>query len=63
MAAADAGEVIDLNQMLTAAEQQVIHAAFERHGRANLTGVHESLGGRFEFGLLRLCRTARLQAG
>ncbi len=58
LAAAEAGEIIDLSQMLTISEQQVIQAAFARHGTGNLAGVHESLGGRFDFGLLRLCRWA-----
>jgi ATP-dependent DNA helicase RecQ len=58
-AAVEAGEVVDLNQMLAPAEQQLIQAALDRHGAGNLTGVHESLGGRFDFGLLRLCRSAQ----
>ena len=55
-AAVDAGEKIDLNQLLTPAEQETVRTAFARAGFNNLTGVHESLGGKFDYGLLRVCR-------
>jgi ATP-dependent DNA helicase RecQ len=57
--AVEAGETIDLAQLLTADEQQCIGAAFAKVGFANLTGVHEALGGKFDFGLLRLYRSAQ----
>src|SRR6185295_9339028 len=34
-------------------------AAFAQAGFGNLTGVHELLGGKFDFGLLRIYRAAR----
>jgi ATP-dependent DNA helicase RecQ len=55
-AAIDAGEKIDVNQLLTPAERETVRAAFARSGFNNLTGVHESLGGKFDYGLLRVCR-------
>jgi ATP-dependent DNA helicase RecQ len=57
--AVDAGEVIDLNQLLTRAEIESICAAFAKHGFGNLVGVHESLGGKFDMGILRLCRAVQ----
>ncbi len=57
--ALEAGEPIDLNRFLTAAQQQEIAAAFARSGFGNLTGVFEALGGKFEHGLLRLYRAAQ----
>jgi ATP-dependent DNA helicase RecQ len=60
--ALEAGESIDISQLLTPAEQESIRAAFGKVGFGNLTGVHESLGGKFDFGLLRLCRTAQQRA-
>jgi ATP-dependent DNA helicase RecQ len=57
--AVEAGEVIDLNQLLTAAEQESIRAAFAKCGFGNLVGTHEHLGGKFDMSLLRLCRAAQ----
>ncbi len=57
--AVDAGERIDLNQLLTPAEQETVRAAFAKLGLSNLTGVHESLGGKFDYGLLRVCRAVQ----
>ncbi len=53
-----AGEAIDLNQFLTAEEQSEVAAAFKKAGFGNLTGVYELLGGRYEYGRLRLARAA-----
>jgi hypothetical protein len=50
-----------LNQLLTLAERETIRAAFAKVGISNLTGVHESLGGRFDYGLLRVCRAVEQQ--
>jgi ATP-dependent DNA helicase RecQ len=57
--AAEAGETIDLGQLLTRRDQDDIRAAFTKHGFGNLMGVHDALGGRFETGLLRLCRAVQ----
>jgi ATP-dependent DNA helicase RecQ len=57
--AIEAGESIPLDRLLTAAEQQEIAATFAKFGWANLTGVRETLGGRFEYGMLRIFRAAR----
>ncbi|HEY0550728.1 MAG TPA: helix-turn-helix domain-containing protein, partial [Verrucomicrobiae bacterium] len=55
-AAVDAGEKVDLNQLLTPGEQETVRSAFAKAGFGNLAGVHESLGGKFDYGLLRVCR-------
>ena len=57
--AIEAGERIDMDQILSADEQNVIRSAFGKVGFGNLTGVHESLGGKFDFSLLRVCRAAQ----
>jgi ATP-dependent DNA helicase RecQ len=57
--AVEAGEVIDLNQLLSTAEQEAIRAAFTKCGFGNLVGTHEHLGGKFDMGLLRLCRAVQ----
>jgi ATP-dependent DNA helicase RecQ len=50
--ALSAGEAIDVNRFLTAEEQREVAIAF------NLTGVFESLAGRYDYGRLRLFRAA-----
>jgi len=57
--ALEAGESIDIARLLNAAELESIRSAFVKCGFGNLTGVHEALDGKFDFGLLRLCRTAQ----
>jgi len=57
--ALEAGERIDLNQLLSAEEQQQIGAAFAQIGWGNLVGVREMLGEEFDYGLLRIYRAAR----
>ncbi len=56
--AMQAGEAVDLNQLLTAEEQREIAAAFAKYGFGNLSGVIESLGGRYLSGQCRVYRTA-----
>ena len=53
-----AGEPIDLNQFFTPEQQGEVAAAFKKTGAAGLTAVFESLGGRFDYGRLRLFRAA-----
>ena len=53
-----AGEPIDLNQFFTAEQRVEVAAAFQKTGSAGLTAVFESLGGRFDYGRLRLFRAA-----
>ena len=59
VAALEAGEKLDLNQLLTAEQQRRIGDALERCGPANLTGARELLGDAFEYDQLRLYRAAR----
>jgi ATP-dependent DNA helicase RecQ len=53
-----AGEKIDLNQFLTASDQAEIAAVFRQMGLGNLSPVFEALGGRYDYGRLRLVRAA-----
>jgi ATP-dependent DNA helicase RecQ len=57
--AVEAGEPMDLAQFFSAAEQEQIAGAFAKCGFGNLTGVHQALGGKFDFGALRVFRAAR----
>jgi ATP-dependent DNA helicase RecQ len=53
-----AGEMIELSQFLTAEEQGEITAAFRKAGSVNLSPVFELLGGRYDYGRLKLVRAA-----
>jgi len=57
--AIEAGEQIELGQLLTVEAQKEIEAAFARTGYANLAGAREFLGGKFDYGLLRIYRAAQ----
>ena len=57
--AIEAGEMVELDKLLTGEEQREIAAAFASYGWSNLIGVREALGDRFEYGVLRLFRAAR----
>ena len=54
----EAGENLDLRRCFSEAEERAIAAAFAKCGLGNLTGAHETLGGQFDMGLLRLYRAA-----
>jgi len=58
-----AGEPIDLSPFFTTAQHQEVTAAFKRIGPGKLTSVFESLGGRYEYGRLRLFRAAMTPRG
>ena len=53
-----AGESIELERFLTPDQQREIAAAFEKLGTAALSPVFEALGGRYDYGRLRLARAA-----
>jgi ATP-dependent DNA helicase RecQ len=53
-----AGEPVDLRQFLTAEQQQEISHAFQKNGFGSLGPVFESLGGRYDYGRLKLVRAA-----
>ncbi len=57
--AIEAGERIELSQFLGAAEMEDIRVAFAKCGFANLTGTHQELGGRHDFGVLRIYRAVQ----
>ena len=52
------GEAIDLNQFFTVDQQREVTGTFNRIGFGNLTGVFEALGGRYDYGRLRILRAA-----
>ncbi|WP_447970471.1 DNA helicase RecQ [Nitrospira sp. M1] len=54
--AIQAGESVDINQLLTPAHQTRIAAAFARTGFGNLTGAKELLNDLYDYGQLRLFR-------
>jgi len=56
--AIEAGEAIELSQLLDDKAQTEIAAAFARKGWGNLVGVKESLGEKYDYGLLRIFRAA-----
>jgi ATP-dependent DNA helicase RecQ len=58
-AALEKGEPLDLNRFLTPEEQTEAAKVFATHGWGNLTGAHESLGGKIDFGKLRIFRAMR----
>jgi len=57
--AAEAGEAVPLDLLLTPAQQAEIAAAGAKSGWSNLTAAREALGGRYDFGLLRVFRAVR----
>ena len=54
--AIQAGEPVDINRLLTPAQQTQIAAAFTQTGFGNLTGAKELLGDLYDYGQLRLFR-------
>ena len=59
--ALEAGEVLDLARLFTDAEAKEIEAAFAQAGWGTLSGAHTLLGGRVDYGRLRLFRAAKLR--
>ena len=53
-----AGESVDVHSLVSAEARRDIAAAFVRHGFGNLTGVVESLGGKYGYGECRVVRAA-----
>jgi ATP-dependent DNA helicase RecQ len=62
-AAMEAGQPIDLDKLLSAEERADASRAFAKCGWANLTGAHEALAGKLDYGKLRLFRAARGRNG
>ena len=56
--AIEAGEAIDLAQLISAEAQEEIAAAFKRTGWGNIVGARELLGEKYDYGLLRVFRAA-----
>jgi helix-turn-helix protein len=54
--AIQAGEPVDINQLISAEQQTQIAAAFAKTGLGNLTGAKELLGDLYNYGQLRLFR-------
>jgi ATP-dependent DNA helicase RecQ len=56
------GEEVDLGKFLRPDQQQEIAAVFEKKGLASLAPVFEALGGRYDYGKLKLMRAALTRA-
>jgi ATP-dependent DNA helicase RecQ len=52
------GEPVDLDKFFTGDEKQKVAAAFRAHGSGALSPVFESLGGKIDYGRLRIFRAA-----
>ena len=52
------GEPVDLAKFFTTEEKQKMFEAFDRLGFGNIVGVFEALGGKIDYGKLRLFRAA-----
>jgi len=61
--AIQAGEAVDINQLLTPVHQTRIAAAFAKTGLENLTGAKELLGNLYDYGQLRLFRAVHGKRG
>ncbi|HUZ06090.1 MAG TPA: DNA helicase RecQ [Candidatus Paceibacterota bacterium] len=57
--AIEAGETIDLAQLINADAQAEIAAAFQRTGWGSIDGARERLGEKYDYGLLRIYRAAK----
>ncbi len=57
--AMETGESLELTQFFSASEMESISAAFAKCGFGNLTGVHQMLGAKHDFGALRVYRAAQ----
>jgi len=53
------GEPVDLEKFFSADEKTKVAAAFYHHGSGNIVGVFEALGGKIDYGRLRLFRAAQ----
>ena len=52
------GEPVDLAKFFTTEEKQKMFEAFDRNGFGNIVGVFEALGGKIDYGKLRIFRAA-----
>ena len=52
---------MDLRKLISVADETRIVGAFSKCGFNDLTKVRETLGDKYDFGILRLCRTVQLQ--
>lgn len=60
-AAMEAGELIDLRRLIDTRDFAEIESALEQHPGIALSPVFQALGGRFDYGLLRVVRAAKLR--
>jgi ATP-dependent DNA helicase RecQ len=58
----EAGEPVDLGRLVNEGGRHEIDEALKEYGTTNLSYVRDVLDGRFEYGVLRMCRTVFLQA-
>ena len=58
-AAVEGGEKLELDRFLTASQQEEIAGVFAKCGFGNIAGARESLGNKYDYGLLRIYRAFR----
>ena len=56
--AIEAGEIVPLHALMNEEDWECMTGAFREHRGASITPVHNALGGRYDFGLLRVVRAA-----
>jgi ATP-dependent DNA helicase RecQ len=59
--AMESGEAMSLRALLNEEDWECITTAFRERGHASLTQIHGALDGRYDFGVLRIIRTAMQQ--
>lgn len=61
--AVESGEILDIDQILTPAEQQEMGELFAKFGWENISGIRDTTEDRFSYGRLRLYRAFRGKHG
>jgi ATP-dependent DNA helicase RecQ len=59
--AMEAGEALDLRRFISEAEQSEIEAALRQNPGVAMTPVHQALGGKYDFGIIRLVKAVQLR--
>ena len=60
--AVEAGEKIDLRQFVNETDQRQIEDALARHEGVALSPVHQTLGGKFDYGIIRVVKAMKDQS-
>jgi ATP-dependent DNA helicase RecQ len=60
--ALEAGEAVDITPWVTPEIQAEVAAVFAKEGMEKLGPVYGALGGKYDYGILKLCRAAQIRA-